>query len=179
MDFPTEAYVQAHGQAYGRLGDAYAQAAALEAQGMQQLASGLGQGITGAFGQFKANREAEKNFSAGRSMLESPYFQKMLGMKPEEAGDFGSYLDLIKKEQGVGTANRMMESSLNNIIKSAQQQRTFEQDLALQRLRTSGAISVAEAQKSGGKEAEAAASGAQNTIQVFKDWLDKNTMQPK
>lgn len=179
MDFPTEAYAQAHGQAYGRLGDAYAQAAALEAQGMQQLASGLSQGITGAFGQFKANREAEKNFSAGRSMLESPYFQKMLGMKPEEAGDFGSYLDLIKKEQGVGTANRMMESSLNNIMKSAQQQRAFEQDLALQRLRTSGAISVAEAQKSGGKEAEAAASGAQNTIQAFKDWLDKNTKSSK
>lgn len=174
MDFPTAAYVQAHGQAYGRLGDAYAQAAAMEAQGKQQMVEGLSKGLMGAFGEFKANREAEKNFSAGKSMLDSPYFQKMLGMQPDEASDFGSYLDTIKKEQGTMTANRMMESTLGNIMKYAQQQRSFEQDLALQRLRTSGAISVAEAQKSGGKAEEAAPSGP-SPIEAFRAWLDKNT----
>lgn len=149
MDFPMEAYVQAHGQAYGKLGDAYTQAAALEAQGMQQLASGLGKGITGAFGEFKANREAEKNFSAGRSMLESPYFQKMLGIKPDEAMDFGSYLDIVKSQQGAKTANSLMENALGNIIKYSQQQRMFENELEVQRLRNAGALGVAGVKSTG------------------------------
>lgn len=173
MDFPTAAYVQAHGQAYGRLGDAYAQAAAMEAQGKQQMAEGLSKGLMGAFGEFKANREAEKNFSAGKSMLESPYFQKMLGMKPDEASDFGSYLDTIKKEQGTMTANRMMESTLGNIMKYAHEQRAFQQEMALQQARTGGAIKVAEIQKGGGKSEGAAPSGP-SPVEAFKGWLEKN-----
>lgn len=143
MDFPMEAYTQAHGQAYGKLGDAYAQAAVMEAQGKQQMAEGLSKGLMGAFGEFKANREAEKNFSAGRSMLESPYFQKMLGMKPDEAADFGSYLDIVKSQQGAKTANSLMENALGNIIKYSQQQRMFENELEVQRLRNAGALDVA------------------------------------
>jgi hypothetical protein len=143
MDFPMEAYVQAHGQAYGKLGDAYTQAAALEAQGRQQMTEGLTKGLMGAFGEFKAGREAEKNFSAGRSMLESPYFQQMLGMKPDEAVDFGSYLDLIREKQGARTANNVMESALGNIMKYAQVSRQFENALAVQRLRNQGALDVA------------------------------------
>ena len=131
MDFPTEAYVQAHGQAYGRLGDAYAQAAAMEAQGKQQMVEGLGKGLMGAFGEFKANREAEKNFSAGKSMLESPYFQKILGMSSEDAADYGSFLDKIKKEQGVDAANKAMDSSLGSIIKYAQSQQGYSQQTGL------------------------------------------------
>lgn len=143
MDFPTEAYVSAHGQAYRDVGQAYAKAAQIESEAKQKMAGDLAQGALGGFGAYQKGIQAEKNFTAGRAMLKSPFFQKILGINPGEAADYGSYLDKIKKDQGVDAANSIMGSSLGSIMKYAQGIQDFERQKQLIDLRTQGAMDVA------------------------------------
>lgn len=131
MDFPTETYVSAHGQAYRDLGQAAVSAAQMEAQAKSKMYGDLAQGALSGFSAYKQGLAAEKNFGAGRAMLDSPYFQKILGMSSEDAADYGSFLDKIKKEQGVDAANKAMDSSLGNIIKYAQSQQGYSQQTGL------------------------------------------------
>lgn len=140
MDFPTEAYVSAHGQAYRDVGQAYAKAAEIESQAKQKMVGDLAQGALSGFGAYKKGVQAEKDFSAGRAMLDSPYFQKIFGMNSGDAADFGSYLDQIKKDQGVETANKVMDSSLGNVIKYAQAQQDYSHQIGLIGARTASGI---------------------------------------
>lgn len=131
MIFPTEAYVGAHAQAYRDVGQAYAKAAQIESEAKQKMVGDIAQGALGGFSEYKKGVQAEKDFTAGRAMLDSPYFKKILGMSSEDAADYGSFLDKIKKEQGVDAANKAMASSLGSIIKYAQSQQGYSQQTGL------------------------------------------------
>lgn len=137
MIFPTEAYVGAHAQAYKDVGQAYAKAAEIESQARQKMAGDIAQGALGGFSEYKKGVQAEKDFTAGRAMVDSPFFQKILGMDSGDAADYGSYLDKIKKDQGVDTANKIMGSSLGSIMKYAQGVQDFERQKELIGLRAS------------------------------------------
>lgn len=154
MIFPTEAYVGAHAQAYKDVGQAYARSAEIESQARQKMAGDIAQGALGGFSEYKKGVQAEKDFTAGRAMVDSPFFQKILGMDSSDAADYGSYLDKIKKDQGVDTANKIMGSSFGSIMKYAQGVQAFEREKELQGLKTGGAIDVVRAQKEGAKGSE-------------------------
>lgn len=143
MDFPTETYVSAHGQAYRDLGQAAVSAAQMEAQAKAKMYGDLAKGALGGFGAYQKSVTANKNFEAGRAMVDSPLFQKLSGLDPQDASDFGKYLDTIKGKQGVDAANDVMGSYMGNLFKYHQISQQYQHEMDLGKLRYNAAIDAA------------------------------------
>lgn len=143
MDFPVEAYVAAHGQAYHDVGQAYAKAAQIESEAKQKMVGDLAQGALSGFGAYKEGLKAEKNFAAGRAALDSDYFKKMLNLSDADASAFGSYLDQVKNDQGVEVANKMMDNQLSGIMQYAKMAKQHTYDIELQQERNKGTLGAA------------------------------------
>jgi hypothetical protein len=116
MNFPTEAYVGAHAQAYRDVGQAYANAAQMEAQAQSKMVSDLAQGAVGAFSAYKQGADAKKDFSANMAMLKSPSYQKVLGLSPEEATSLQTDFAKIQGDSGYGAANKQADMLFKSLF---------------------------------------------------------------
>lgn len=143
MNFPTDTYVSAHGQAYRDVGNAYARAAEIESQAKQKMVDSIMQGALQGLGAYQKGVAAEKDFAAGRAAVESPTFQKMLGLDAKSGASYGQFLDQLKSDQGVEAANRFMQTSTPGLMKFGQMQQQYNFDLGLQNARNAGALGVA------------------------------------
>jgi hypothetical protein len=131
MNFPTETYVGAHSQAYRDVGQAYVNAAQMEAQARQKMVSDIAQGALGGLGAYKQGVDSKKDFSANMAMLKSPSYQKVLGLSPEEATSLQTNFAKIQGDSGYGAANKAFSQLTDPLVKYAEMGRRYSQEQGL------------------------------------------------
>ena len=83
--FPTEQYVGAVGQSSRDYANAAAKASETYSKGMQELGKGIGSAIGSIAGAYEQNKTAEKDFKANNALLDSEFYQKIIGTDSEGA----------------------------------------------------------------------------------------------
>jgi hypothetical protein len=131
MNFPTDTYANAHSQAYRDVGQAYVNAAQMEAQAKTKMVSDLAQGAIGGLSAYKQGADAKKDFSANMAMLKSPSYRNVLGLSEKQATDLQSEFSKIQGDSGYGAANKAFSQLTDPLMKYAEVGRRYSQEQGL------------------------------------------------